>query len=284
MSEAKTPAARLFGIVQWIGFWLVVLLFVFYSASPFYWAINTSLKTERERLLFPATVVPQQPTLDNYTSIFNNQDFLVSVMNSALVAIGATLLSIVVGGLAAYALGRYNFRGRRMMRYVILLMSLFPTIAVLPSLFIIITDLGLSGSILSLILTYPIFTLPGTTWVLIVFFRNLPPDIEQAAYVDGANTFQLFMRVLLPISMPVLLTTGLITFVGVWSEYLLALAFTAADKSARTVTVAIKFLAGQLTPGELMAASVVLSVPLMIVIFFTQRRFITNTIEGAVKG
>lgn len=284
MSEAKTPITRLFGIFQWIGFWLVVLLFVFYSASPFYWAINTSLKTERERLLFPATAVPQQPTLENYTSIFNNQDFLISILNSALVAIGATVVSIVVGGLAAYALGRYNFRGRRMMRYVILLMSLFPTIAVLPSLFIIITDLGLSGSILSLILTYPIFTLPGTTWVLIVFFRNLPPDIEQAAFVDGANTFQLFVRVLLPISTPVLLTTGLITFVGVWSEYLLALAFTAADKSARTVTVAIKFLAGQLTPGELMAASVLLSVPLLIVIFFTQRRFISNTTEGAVKG
>jgi trehalose/maltose transport system permease protein len=284
MTAAASPAARLFALAQRLAFWAVVLLFVFYSASPFYWAINTALKTDAERAQYPATAIPQQPTTDNFARVLDNQDFLVSIVNSALVALGATLLSVAVGGLAAYALGRFNFRGRRMMRYVILLMSLFPTIAVLPSLFILITDLGLSGSILSLILTYPIFTLPGTTWTLIVFFRNLPPDIEQAAFVDGANTFQLFVRVLMPISAPVLLTSGLITFVGVWSEYLLALAFTAADKSARTVTVAIKFLAGQLTPGELMAASVLLSIPLMLVIFYTQRRFITNTTEGAVKG
>lgn len=284
MTLAQSPLSRLIAVGQRLAFLAVVALFVFYSLTPFYWAVNTSLKTDSERKLFPATAFPKQPTLDNYEGILNNQEFLRSIVNSAAVAVGATLVSLVVGGMAAYALGRFNFRGRRLMRYAILLMSLFPTIAVLPSLFTIISDMGLNGSIFSLILTYPIFTLPGTTWTLIAFFRTLPPDIEQAAYVDGANTLQLFVRILLPISLPVLLTSGLITFVGVWSEYLLALAFTAADKDARTVTVAIKFLAGQLSAGELMAASVILSIPLVCVIAFTQRRFLTNTTEGAVKG
>ncbi|HEX2619821.1 MAG TPA: ABC transporter permease subunit, partial [Phototrophicaceae bacterium] len=165
-----------------------------------------------------------------------------------------------------------------------LLMSLFPTIAVLPGLLSVITQLNLTGSIVSLIITYPIFTLPNTVWTLIVFFQGMPADIEQAAYVDGATTIQLFTRVLLPLALPVLLTTGLLTFVGVWSEYLLAQAFTAINPEARTVTVAIKFLAGQLTDGQLMAAAVTLSVPLLLVIFFTQRHFLQNTTEGAVKG
>ncbi|MBC8098994.1 MAG: carbohydrate ABC transporter permease, partial [Armatimonadetes bacterium] len=128
-----------------------------------------------------------------------------------------------------------------------------------------------------------IFTLPNTTWALVVFFQAMPADIEQAAYVDGASTLQLITRILLPLAAPVLLTTGLLTFVGVWSEYLLAQAFTAINPEARTITVAIKFLAGQLTDGELMAAAVILSVPLLMIIYVTQRQFIRNTTEGAVK-
>jgi trehalose/maltose transport system permease protein len=281
---AKTPIMRLIGTLEGVGFWVVILIFIVYSVFPFYWAINTSLKSDRELSRTPITVTPRNPTLDHYKSIAGNGEFIRSIINSAAVATGATLLSVVVGGLAAYALGRYRFRGRRMMRYLVLLMSLFPTIAVLPGLLSIVTNLGLTGNILSLIITYPIFTLPTTTWALIVFFQGLPLDIEQAAYVDGASTLQLFTRILLPLATPVLMTTGLLTFVGVWSEYLLAVAFTAINPEARTVTVAIKFLAGQLSDGELMAGAVFLSVPLITVIYFTQRQFIQNTTEGAVKG
>lgn len=281
---AKTPFMRLLDTLEKIAFWAIVLFFIAYSILPFYWAINTSLKTEKEIATTPITLFPAEPTLENFTTMGSNQEFLRSILNSALVAAAATLLSVGIGGLAAYALGRYRFRGRRMMRYVILLMSLFPTIAVLPGLLTIVTQLNLVGSIVSLIITYPIFTLPNTTWALIVFFQGLPADIEQAAYVDGATTFQLFTRILLPIALPVLLTSGLLTFVGVWSEYLLAQAFTAINPESRTVTVAIKFLAGQLTDGQIMAAAVILSVPLLMVIYFTQRQFLQNTTEGAVKG
>lgn len=276
--------SKLMLFLQRVGLWLVVAFFVLYSISPFYWAINTSFKTPVENSQSPATPFPQDPTLENFTTVLNDDVFIRSIVNSAATAFGATLIAVVFGGLAAYALGRYSFRGRSLMRYLILLMTLFPTIAVLPSLFAIMTSIGLNGSILSLILTYPMFTLPITTMPMIVFFRNLPQDIEQAAYIDGATTLQMFSRILLPISLPVLFTSGFITFIGVWSEYLLALAFTSANQSAWTVTVAIKFLASQFTAGQMMAAAMILSTPLIVAIFVTQRQFVTNKTEGAVKG
>lgn len=269
---------------QRIAFVLVIVFFIVYSLFPFVWGFSTSFKTAEEVATTPITYLPNQPTLANYNAAIQNGEFLRSILNSVLIATGATGLSLVLGGLAAYALGRYRFRGRSMMRYVILAMNLFPTIAVLPSLLETMSRLGLNGNILSLIFTYPIFTLPTITWSLIVFFQRLPADIEQAAFVDGASTFQVFTRVLLPISAPVLFTTGIITFVGTWSEYLLALSFVAAPPEARNVTVAIKFLKSQVTAGELMAMAVLLSVPLLVVIYFTQRNAIKETTEGAVKG
>ncbi|MEL6148871.1 MAG: carbohydrate ABC transporter permease [Chloroflexota bacterium] len=294
-------------------FGVILILFIVYSLFPFVWGVNTSFKTPAEIAAEPLTLVPVTPTADNYVSIlscpfiglddpqqfFNTLfrptelpnianstscQFIVSVRNSFVVATSATVFSLILGGLAAYALGRYRFRGRSLMRYVILAMNLFPTIAVLPSLLDIMSNLGLTETIGSLILTYPIFTLPTIAWSMIVFFQRLPEDIEQAAYVDGANTFQLFTRVLLPIATPVLFTTGIITFIGTLNEYLLALTFVAGTPEARNITVAIKFLGAAITPGELMAMSVVVVVPLILVIYFTQRQAIKETTEGAVKG
>jgi trehalose/maltose transport system permease protein len=269
---------------QRMMFGLVILFFIVYSLFPVLWGISTSFKTTAEAAATPITYLPQEPTLANYAEALRNNEFLISIWNSVLIATGATALSLVLGGLAAYSLGRYRFRGRSMMRYVILAMNLFPTIAVLPSLFETMSSLGLIGNIMSLIVTYPIFTLPTITWSLIVFFQRLPEDIEQAAFVDGASTWQLFTRILLPISAPVLFTTGIITFVGTWSEYLLALSFVSAPPEARNVTVAINFLRSQVTPGVLMAMSVLLSIPLLVVIYFTQRNAIKETTAGAVKG
>ncbi len=170
------------------------------------------------------------------------------------------------------------------MRYTVLAMNLFPTIAVLPSLLDTMSSLNLTGTLWSLVLTYPIFTLPTITWSMVVFFQQLPEDIEQAAFVDGASTLQVFYRILMPIATPVLLTTGVITFVGTFNEYLLALSFVSSTPEARNITVAIKFLSAQITPGELMAMSVILTIPLIIIIGLTQRQAIKETTSGAVKG
>jgi len=299
--------------VQHTLFIVVILFFSFYSLFPFLWGINTSFKTIDEIENAPVTLVPNDFTMNNYESVLScavlgfgtpgetlqflfqpsqlaaiststGCQFLISIRNSFIIAFGATFISLILGGLAAYALGRYRFRGRSLMRYTVLVMNLFPTIAVLPSLLDTMSSLNLTGTLWSLVLTYPIFTLPTITWSMVVFFQQLPEDIEQAAFVDGASTLQVFYRILMPIATPVLLTTGVITFVGTFNEYLLALSFVSSTPEARNITVAIKFLSAQITPGELMAMSVIIALPLIVIIGLTQRQAIKETTSGAVKG
>lgn len=281
MTRKQNPVFKLLSSVI---FWGIVTVFVVYTLLPFYWALNTSFKTSAEVRLTPPTAFPEEVTLENYQVALRYDDFIRSVINSFVVCALSTIFALLIGSLAAYALGRYRFYGRTTMRYIILSMNLFPTIAVLPSLLALVRDLELTGTTTSLLITYPIFTIPVTTLRLVVFFQQLPADIEQAAYVDGASPFQMFYRILLPLTMPILLTTGLVVFTSFLSEYLLAFSFTSDNPNARTITVAITFLGDQLGNTGLMAASILVSIPLIIIIFFTQRRFIANTTEGAVKG
>lgn len=266
-------------------FWIVVAFFVIYSLFPFYWAINTSLKNETE-VTGPLTYLPETLTTTNYETIITRDLFMRSILNSLMVAGAATLLSLAVGVFAAYALGRLRFRGRHVMRYIILAMNIFPTISILPSVLERINDLGLFGSLTSLVVTYPLFVLPVIVWTLVVFFRTLPVDLEQAAFVDGASSIQTFTKVLLPITLPVLITTGLLSFISLLNEYLFALTFTAIDPSQRTVPVAIAFLSGQaVNPiAETMAASMVVTIPITIIVLLLQRAIIGDVTSGAVKG
>jgi trehalose/maltose transport system permease protein len=172
--------------------------------------------------------------------------------------------------------------------YIILSMTLFPQISILPGLFTVINDLGLYGNILSLVLSYLIFTLPFTAWVLTSFFKTLPAELEQAAYVDGCTPFQTFYLILLPLTAPALVTTGLLAFIAAWNEYLFALTFTVTQPAAQTVTVAITNFTGIIARnepfGEIMAASVIVTIPLLILVMIFQNRIVQGLTAGAVKG
>lgn len=270
-----------------VGFWIIILLILFYTLFPFYWAINSSLKTENE-IIGPATYFPQNLTLVNYQSVFSNDQFVRSLANSALVAGSTTVLALVVGSFAAYALGRLQFRGRTLMLYAVLAMTMFPQISILSGVFAIVRDLGLFGTQGALIATYPLITLPFTVWTMTSFFRGLPGELEQAALVDGANTFQTFYMILLPLTAPALVTTGLLAFIAAWNEYLFALTFTFINPAARTVTVAIALFSGQVSRqepiAEILAASVVVTIPLIVLVLLFQRRIIDGLTAGAVKG
>ena len=174
------------------------------------------------------------------------------------------------------------------MLYVILSMTLFPQISILPGLFTEVNDLKLYGNITSLMLTYLIFTLPFTVWVLTAFFRTIPAELEQAALVDGCTPFQTFYRILLPLTAPALVTTGLLAFIAAWNEYLFSLTFTITAPEAQTVTVAITKFTGVIARnepyGEIMAASIAVTVPLIILVMFFQRRIVQGLTAGAVKG
>lgn len=271
-----------------IGFGALVILIFFYMVFPFYWALISALKPEAELIRTPATFFPQTITLDNFIAVFRNDKFLRGLLNSAVVSVSVVFLALVIGSFAAYALGRLRFRGKRWMLYIILSMTLFPAISILPGLFTVVNELTLYGNITSLMLSYLIFTLPFTIWVLTSFFKGLPAELEQAALVDGCTLFQTYYMILLPLIAPALVTTGLLAFIGAWNEYLFALTFTLTQPAAQTVTVAITNFTGVIARnepfGEIMAASVIVTVPLIILVLIFQRRIVEGLTAGAVKG
>ena len=208
-----------------------------------------------------------------------------------------TLLSLAIGTLAAFALGRFQFRGRSFVMYLMLSMTMFPSIAILGALYTMISGFSLGpidlpniyDTLWSLLFTYLIFTLPFTIWVLTTFMQALPGDLEEAAYVDGATPFQVFYKVLLPLILPGLVTTGLLAFISAWNEYLFALSFI-QDPDKYTVPLAITSFVGesgssfQQPWGTIMAATIIVTVPLVALVLVFQRYILAGLTAGAVKG
>lgn len=270
-----------------VWFYFLVLIIFVYLMFPFYWAFVSALKTEGELARTPATFLPSEPTLRNFTAVLQNASFMRSLLNSLLVATTTTLLSLIVGSLASFALGKLRFRAKRVTLYIILAMTMFPAIAILSGLFAVIRTLNLAA-IPSMIFSYMIFTLPFSVWIMTSFFRAIPDSLLQAARVDGATLLQTLWHVLLPLSAPALVTTGLLSFINAWNEYLFALTFTSIEPSARTVPVAIAFFTGEVARqepfGEIMAAGLLASIPLILLVLFFQHRIVEGVTAGAVKG
>jgi trehalose/maltose transport system permease protein len=273
--------------VNRVLFWILVAIIFVYLMFPFYWAIVSALKAEPELIRTPATLWPENPTLQNFRAVFRNEAFLRGLLNSTIVAVSATVLSLLVGSFAGYALGKLRFRGKSVSLYTILAMTMFPQIAILAGLYQVIRVLDMP-TLVSLVLSYLLFTLPFTAWVLTAFFKGLPDSLLQAAQVDGANMMQTFWRILLPLTMPALVTTGLLAFITAWNEYLFALTFTAFDRSAQTVPVAIAQFSGQIARqepfGEVMAAAIIVTIPLVALVLIFQARIVDGLTAGAVKG
>jgi trehalose/maltose transport system permease protein len=272
-----------------IPFYLLVAAIFVYAIFPFYWAIRSSFTPDGELFKTPITYFPSNPTLFNYREVLSNGDFQRALLNSTIVAGSVTLISLAFGALAGYALGRFRFRGRSVALYLMLSMTIFPQIAILGALYKMITTFQLYDTVGALIFSYMIFTLPFTVWVLTSFTRGLPRDLEEAAYVDGATPFQAFRKVMLPLIAPGLVTTGLLAFIAAWNEFLYALSFT-QSVSAHTVPIAIVTFTGksgstfQVPWGQIMAATIVVTVPLIVMTLILQRRILAGLTAGAVKG
>jgi trehalose/maltose transport system permease protein len=278
---------RVITILQRLLFYSLVVLIAVYALFPFYWAFTTSFKTENE-MFRRASYIPEEPTMENYEYVMRDNRFLISLRNSAFVAGATTVLSLLVGSFAAYALGRMRFRGRTLLLYLVLSMTMFPSISILSGLYTVVQQFGLFGTPFALVLTYPVFTLPFTVWVLTAFFRGLPAEIEQAAIIDGASYMQTFRLIMLPLTAPALVTTGLLAFVSSWNEYLFALNFTITNPSAQTVTVAIAQFSGveslQEPIAEIMAAAMIVTIPLVLLVLVFQNRIADGLTAGAIKG
>ena len=267
-----------------LGFFVLILGIALFAVFPFYYAIVSSLKAPGE--LF---TVSYWPTLNvaNYVNVFAEQPFARNIFNSVFVAVAVVVLSLALGTTAAFALGRVNFRGRGVLLLTVLSVSMFPQVAVLSGMFELVRALGIYNSLAGLILANLILTLPFTVWVLTTFMRELPKELEEAAYVDGATPLVVVRRVFLPVMWPALVTTGLLAFIAAWNEFLFALTFTLTNEM-RTVPVAIALITGgsqyELPWGNIMAASVIVTVPLIVLVLIFQRKIVSGLTAGAVKG
>jgi trehalose/maltose transport system permease protein len=268
-----------------VGFYALVAAIVVFAVFPFYYAIVTSFATGTA--LFEPNYFPKVFDWANYKAVLGGATFPRNILNSVFVATSTVVLALFLAVTASYALARVRFRGRGLLLMTILAVSMFPQIAVLAGLFELITYLGLFNSPFALILSYTIFTLPFTVWVLTTFMRDLPIEIEEAAIVDGATPWIIITKVFLPLLWPALVTTGLLAFIGAWNEFLFALTFTSSE-STRTVPVAIALLSGasqqEIPWGPIMAASVIVTVPLIILVLIFQRKIVAGLTAGGVKG
>jgi trehalose/maltose transport system permease protein len=288
-AAAKPRAARRRRrrFVKRIPFYLLLAVIFVYIAFPFYWAIRSAFTPDGDLFRTPVQYWPHHPTLGNFREVLSTSEFRDAVVNSTIVAGSVTLFSLAVGAFAGYALGRFRFRGRSVALYLMLSMTIFPQIAILGALYTLITRFHLFNSLRALILSYMVLVLPLTVWIITTFMRALPADLEEAAYIDGASPFQVFYKIMLPLVAPGLVTAGLLAFITAWNEFLYALSFT---ETKHTVPVAITEFTGksgssfQIPWGQIMAATVLVTMPLILLTLALQRRILAGLTAGSVKG
>jgi multiple sugar transport system permease protein len=270
--------------VQSAWWYFFMLALVLFCLGPVVWQLATSLKPEVELTHIPP-LIPQSPTLSNYRAIFAEHPFYRIMLNSAMVAGATTLLALSVGALAAFALAKLELAWRGLILGFVLSASMFPPIATVSPLYIIIRGLGLRDTLSALIMTYTTFSLPLCIWILTNFFREIPDEIFAAARIDGCSRLQLFYKIVLPLSGPGLVTTALLVFIFSWNEFLFALSFTSTPAS-RTIPVAIALFPGihEIPWAAIAAASIVVTLPIILLVFVFQKRIVEGLTGGAVKG
>jgi len=265
--------------------WIAVAAIVVFCLFPFYWLINISLKTGPA--LSTSDLWPPNPTLANYKSIFHNDDFIRALGNSVIISVVTTTLAITVGSFCAYALARLRFKGKFWILALVLSITTFPAIAIAAPLFRLWSDIGIFNTLIGLIIPNLTFALPLTIYILVSFFKEIPKDLEEAALVDGATHFMAFRKVVVPLAAPGLATAAILCFIAVWNEFLLAITLTSSP-AARPVPAAIAFFTGstqfEIPYGTITAASVTISIPLIIMVLLFQKRIVAGLTAGAVKG
>ena len=265
--------------------YLAVAAVTIFCLFPFYWLVNTSLKTGPD--LSTSALLPPNPTLENYESIFRDNNFTTALKNSAIVAFVTTALALLVGSFCAYALARLKIKFKFLILATILTITTFPQITIAAPIFKLWRDIGLYNTLTGLVIPYLTFALPLSIYILTSFFREIPRDLEEAALVDGATNFQAFYKVVVPLAAPGLATAGILTFIAAWNEFLLAITLT-SEPAKRTVPAAIAFFTGstqfEQPLGTISAASVTISIPLIIMVLVFQKRIVAGLTAGAVKG
>lgn len=280
--EYKQKTSRNWAWVSYLGIFLIVV----YCLAPFYWMVVSSLRRPQD--VFDISPIPAPVSFQNYADAFDpKNEFGRALLNSVFVATTVTVLALVIGILAAYSMARLHFRGKNFVLSLIIATSMFPGIAMVIPLFRVFTNIGWINSYQALILPALSFALPLAVWNLTAFFRQMPAELEQAAMVDGCTQGQAFRKVILPLAAPGVFTTAIIVFVMAWNEYIIAVTMT-NKADFRTATVAVTFFTGttgrDIPFGSIMAAGVILTIPLLIMVLAFQRRIVAGLTAGGVKS
>ncbi len=271
-------------IVKKILFYIVVITFVVVLLLPFVWQFLTSVKPLNEIAAIPAKWIPSKINIQYYFNVFQKHPFGKYLLNSLIVAAATTGFSILIGASAAYALARLRFKGKKIMLMAILSISMFPTIATLSPLYLLLKKAHLLNTYGGLIIPYITFALPMAIWLLTNFFAQLPKGFEEAASIDGCSRAGIFFRIMLPLIKPATFSVGLLVFINAWNEYIYALTFMTND-NMRTVPVGIALFPSnyELPWGDMAAASVVVTVPLILLVLIFQKKIVAGLTTGGIK-
>jgi multiple sugar transport system permease protein len=276
--------------INWgkVGRYIAVVAVVLFSLAPFYWTIVTSIKGDLELNSSPPTLFPHTITLDNYgidLTSSGSSFFREDLRNSAIIASITTILCLVFGSLCAYAIARLKFRGKTLVLLSVLSVSMFPFIALVGPLFVFFTNVNLYDTYVALIIPDLVITLPLTIWFLTSFFRDLPPDLEEAALVDGDTRLGALWHIVVPLTAPGVFAAAILSFIAAWNDFLFGLTLTSSTR-AQPVTVGVTLFNGehQIPWGQIAAAAVVVTIPLVILVLLFQRRIVSGLTAGAVKG
>jgi multiple sugar transport system permease protein len=269
--------------------WTAIHVVVLVSALfPVFWILSLSLKTSAQ--ISDGRLIPRDFSLDNYfgsKGIFKQSIFTDALFNSLIIASIATVISVVLASMAAYAIARLDFPGKRIILTSALAIAMFPPISIVGPLFDLWRDLGLFDTKIGLIIPYMTFTLPLAIYTLSAFFRDIPWELEQAAQMDGATPAQAFRKVILPLAAPGVFTTAILVFIFAWNDFVFAISLTSTG-NAQTVPAAMSQFTGasqfSAPVGSVAAAAVVVTIPIIIVVLFFQRRIVAGLTAGAVKG
>ncbi|NEO15768.1 MULTISPECIES: carbohydrate ABC transporter permease [unclassified Moorena] len=285
--QPKTKQINEINIIKLIILPLGIILLVIFCLAPLLWQLLTSIKVNQDISSLPNIYFPTRYTLDHYINLFTSRPLVHYIFNSAFVSIASTLLCLGIGTPAAYTLARLTLRGEKIILAGIIIISLFPFILIFLVLLEIIQILKLGNNYLSLIVSYTAINLPLTLLVMRSFFQQLPRELEDAAKIDGYSTWQMLIQILLPLTVPALVTTGILTFIFAWNEFILSLTFI-SQESMKTLPVAAAQLSGSLGKeipyGAIAAMTVIGTFPLVLLVMFFQGKIVQGLTSGAVKG
>lgn len=276
---------NIFKVLRKSPAYLILLIGGLVMVMPFLYMISSALVPNLFVIPYPPELIPKNASLDNFSKAWQANNFQSYFINSAFVSLSSTIITVIFSAMAAYAFARFNFRGKELFFFTFLVVMMVPgTILIIPQ-FLLMKSLGLRNSLPGLILIYSASSIPMGIFLLRGFFEQLPKELEEAALLDGANYFEIFFKVMMPLSAPGIATVAIFSFMGFWDEFIMALTFI-DDPSKRTLPIAIALFQGQHGTqwGLVFAASLIALVPILIVFFSLQKYFVGGITAGSIKG